>query len=715
MEEHVPATSAATSPPFLSTKPTPTSSSTKQHTYDPAELAAQPSDSPSSTSSTSPSSSSAASVSIPDGWRAQPRETDYYAVPIIIAMSVLVAVIVVSSIVASVFMRRKKRRRQRRRSARKGEKVDEGGWRGVVEKVMDPVRSVGRKKGKKRDEDGKGGGPGGLEDEGGAAGAGAGEGGSGGSASGGHRRVRTTGFAAGNRVRPRRRRRREGGDDEDDEGTALTRTGTRSSTSSIAHDTLTARLSARLRGERGDEARRSGAGTTTVFSRDAGSASQVSLTASALSRVPSSGSRRSSLRNAGTAPAQPPDLLFTPADDPSLPDHLPIPGSDSASLRRDRSALSVSSLAGAAEQTPLTPPPTSSFGMLIASDTLPAPGPPAYRPSSSTVQSTRRYGAGDLVSPSSDRGSGAASLAAAGDEAARHGRSRRLFGARRDATEERPVEEDEGEWHWPGEKGRPLATEVAGPSGAGSSGSRARPASLVSAPPSVADGADEDEDEREPPVDRSLFSAHVATDDKATLARLREQRDRTIGDGGDDVAPSAGPSVPEPTAPDFDDEEDLDEEGFERFDPDAPSSSGAAPTALPSSSLLPAPPRPVVQHTSTFSYPRRPAGAAPHISRSTSTLASSTAPLLTPSPATATAQSQDKAALAAAEYAERDEDDALPLYLAGSGQRGVAAREALGMASAPPAALEDDEDNDGEDGFGEVTRNEGEREREGVV
>ncbi|GAA6047050.1 hypothetical protein JCM3770_004171 [Rhodotorula araucariae] len=647
----------------VASSPSPTSPHTalsSSDTLHAADLAATPSGS----AAASNASASSASISIPDGWQAKPRETDYYAVPIIISMSVLVAVIVVVSILVSVLMRRKKRRRSCRRSGKKHKEGEgEKGWRGMVDKAMKPVRGVG-KKGRKRARDEHPPVSGGDAPEGGNMIT--------------RRRVRTNGFAAGPRVRPRRRRRRDDGvdGDDDDEGTALTRTGTRSSTSSIAHDTLTARLSAR--------SHPSHTGATTVFSRDVPSRSQVSLTASALSRVSSRTSQRSSLG----APAPPlPEVLFTPADDPTLTEHLPIPGSSSSSLRRERSA---SNPVPAPMPAPLPP---SAFGILITTTALPAPGPPAYRPSSTTLQSTRRYGAGDAVAP----GAGASA-----PQRERPARGR--FGRRREAQEV-GEQEEEGEWHWPGEKGRLLGgTAIAGPS---------------SPPTEPEDGMPEEDQPAE--VDRALYAAHIATDDKAVLARLRAQRDSPSSA----FAPSApiSSSVPAPSAPLDTDDADVDEDGFERLDADTPPASAPPPASLveddeyenaalarapPATSFLPAPPKPVQQPSFAYAYARSTGGNTP----SAPLTPSSTAPLLASSPACSR-----KAALAA-EYGAADADtdddgvDALPRYLAG----GAAGREALELATAPLTLESDEEEDELEYAeMGAAHRNEGDREDEGVV
>ncbi|GAA6027700.1 hypothetical protein JCM8097_007989 [Rhodosporidiobolus ruineniae] len=674
------------------------------------------------------------SVNIPDGWQPKERETDFYAVPIIVAMSILVALMVVGAIFGTMMVRRKKRRRERRHRARKGlapVEEEEKRWRKVVDKVV-----PGRRKRVRERERAEGDRPAGEE-------GGEGEGregrGSGGGSGGGHRRVRTTGFAAGPRVRPRRRRRRGGeADDEDDEGTALTRTQTRSSTSSAGgRDTLTQRLAARMRGE-GAAAREGRAtGAATVFSRDVNAGSVVSLTASALSRAASASESRTTvgrtLSGSGsspatpttpTTPALPPHLLFTPADDPALQAQPHIPGSPSLALQRShsrassRSSLALPPAALPASSPPQpTPPPPSSFGLLIASDALPAPGPPAYRASSSRVQQTRRFGAGDrevLVSP----------VLPALEQPAR----RRLVGGFGGRRRERGREEQEGEgeeeqWHWPGEKGRALApsSPVAGPS--------APP--VEEDDPTEAEERDAAEEEEEEAHDPALYSAHVATDDKAVLARLRAQTDRF-------PASSAAMASAPPVELDGDDE--ADEDGFERLPaellpsagPSTASSSSTVAMNTPTSpsSLLPAPPSRVMY--SYFSSSSASASASGSGSTSSFALAgpspalstTSRAPLLaststssrsglTPLPTAGEEKSALAREYAAAGLGQEDEEEGdeeegddgpsyLPRYAAGGAP----------MASAPPLAESDDEeDDDGEGELDEALR----RSEEGVV
>lgn len=221
------------------------------------------------TSTATSSSSSSPSISIPNGWQAIPRETNYYAVPLVIAMSVLVAVLVAISIFISVIVRRKKRRRRKAAAARKARRLaaangttptdldgtnamTEKGWRGALEKVTGRQARRKKRKAKRaatRAAAGAGGAVAGERTEGE-------EEGSAGRAPSVRRRVRVTGFtAAGLRGSLRRRRRRDGdggddgeedgrggGDAEEEDENALTRSGTRSSTASVVEDTLTHRV-----------------------------------------------------------------------------------------------------------------------------------------------------------------------------------------------------------------------------------------------------------------------------------------------------------------------------------------------------------------------------------------------------------------------------------------------------------------------------------------
>ncbi|BGP55178.1 hypothetical protein JCM8202_006351 [Rhodotorula sphaerocarpa] len=768
--------------------------------------------SPSSSSSTQSASPISTSVSIPTGWQAIPRETNYYAVPLVIAMSVLVAVLVVISIFISVIVRRRKRRRRkasaarraRRLAAARGEVDGEGGdeaeggakevpaeammqekgWRVALGKVTGRQGRRRRRKAAKRAAAANAGAvPREGEDEVDATDETA-------ARAGGppnvRRRVRVTGFAGtGMRGSLRRRRRdadgandgtrRSGAAGDADDGSeaeeerALTRSDTRSSAASIVEDTLTHRVASRLRrSHSGSEARPAGRTGANIFSRDVPSGSVVSLTASALDRVGSRSSQRShrtgggasssasirSTSSAHRAALPPPEILFTPADDPTLPDHLAIPGSPQP--------------APVDRVDPLPPPPlsptapdampastTASFGALVATDTLPAPGPPAYRPSSSTVQRTRRF---------ADPDHGAEEPTSRFGAARRRLRRERPGSAGARGGDRAPAEEDEGEWHWPGEKGWPLASGSS-TSGdpfldAGDAGARAGTSAELDGeehPPPV----DRSEEEHPPPVDRSLFTAHVATDDKAVLARLRQQRAQSPfvleGDEGDVEAeggssswtPTAGLAVPvahAPSAPPLAEDDDLDDEGFERYDfstPQAdtrssPSARAAGKAAMPSSSstsLLPAPPQRIAQISLPDSF----------LSTASSTLdrsadfssASSTVPLL-PGGGQSTASyfppdtegyssaaaAKEREARAEASGQNREDvdgvdEEALPMYLPGSAR----ATETLGLASAPAAAADEDDEEEEpsvtEAGLreGDASRvwSGGDREEEGIV
>ncbi|KAL8279531.1 hypothetical protein RQP46_008093 [Phenoliferia psychrophenolica] len=67
-------------------------------------------------------SSSSTKFIVPAGWTSKPRQTDYYAVPVIISVSVILAVIVIGAIVGSVVWRRKAKHQGKRRRAADPEK-----------------------------------------------------------------------------------------------------------------------------------------------------------------------------------------------------------------------------------------------------------------------------------------------------------------------------------------------------------------------------------------------------------------------------------------------------------------------------------------------------------------------------------------------------------------------------------------------------------------
>lgn len=654
----------------------------------------------------------ASEVPIPRGWQPRPRETDYFAVPIIIAMSVLVAIIVVGAILGSVCWRKKKRRR------RDPEKdIQEKGWRGVVQRVKRGGRTPKKRKRKVKKsttevdvvprasvED--------APVAGDVAVAGDNESlresiGSTGSGNRTPRIVRTTGFTAvTERSRPRwrgggRRRRNveNDGTGDEDEQTALTRSDTRSTTSSAGvRDTLTARLTARLRGSNDHQERSS---PSTVFSRNP----ERNRSSSSLSNDPfprtstqdtqlTRSTSRSSLYTAAPPPlVPPPSILFTPADDPTLspgPPGSPAFAPISLAHTTSRSfAPSPSPALSTLEATdPLLPAPpaiptsnASNFNALLSHDAdlgLPLmPGPPAYRPASSSVQTTRRYGAGDAprVAPSTST------------------TTRNFIGRRRRSARERMAQsgsEDlgEGDWHWPGEKGDSL---IASSSGGGASSSQPSTSTSTSTSPFALTSTEEDEEQEEeeqeeeeevaPPLDRSMYQAHLATDDKSVLHRLRNgpHRDEAEGSGSSRIVTS---EVPSPSAPPVvEEEEDLDEDGFERFnltsqktpEPEYPTSSSEksklrsnSHSQLPST-LLPAPP-------SRVSYA--------YLQQSS-----------TPTPAPSTSKSALAAEYAALHPPEQEEELDLPVYLPQEGRR----NETLGMASAPPITDDDDEEDEEEE------------------
>ncbi|GAA5940095.1 uncharacterized protein JCM15063_001703 [Sporobolomyces koalae] len=662
---------------------------------------------------------SASDVPIPRGWQTRPRETDFYAVPVIIAMSVLVAIFVVGAILGSVCWRKKKRRR------RDPEKdvVLEKGWRGLVQratgatrpskskkrrsrKAKRPVRATEGHAGQQEEP---------IEERHVAADAqslrdsvtsGDSEIGSGNRTP---RIVRTTGFAAvAERSRPRWRNRRRSqvgpAEASDDEATALTRSDTRSRTSSSAapRNSLTARIASRLHGPSSGQVQE---GPSTVFSRmPTRNRSSSTLSNDPFPRTSTQDSHltrsssRSSLLGVHSPLVSPPTLLFTPADEPSLSPRPSGPGFEPLSLIRTASQRPLPPSPSLVEMPdPLASVPrpatsaSSSFNALLSQDadlSMPLmPGPPAYRPASSTVQSTRRYGAGDSPAAGSSR------LPQLVDRRRRHTRS--------EVVEEQP----EQEWHWPGEKNdRHLsgggAAALAGPSGSGPSSSHLVISDEVPHEErAVAEDVeehdeehDEDDAEEEPPVDRSMYQAHLATDDKAVLHRLRNltYQDDAIELAGHDMVTSRS-MLPTPSAPPIA-VDDLDEDGFERFDPtsdaaDDPSHEerhiGLDASSDPrnissarmhqSSSTLPAPPS---RSDFSYSYLSRTSSSAP-IARELSTATTSTS----------------KSALAA-EYAALDprQEDVeldLPMYLARDRRN-----EVLTLASAPPVLDEEDEEDE---------------------
>lgn len=259
---------------------------------------------------------------------------------------------------------------------------------------------------------------------------------------------------------------------------------------------------------------------------------------------------------------------------------------------------------------------------------------------------------------------------------------RRRRGARASQTVEDEEAGQGGEWHWPGEKGRMHE------SGA-EEGAAAGPSTSTSFSPFAVSNEEEEQEEHheeEPPVDRSLYQAHLATDDKAVLNRLRNRGQDETDD--QELGSSSRLELPTASAPPVVEEEELDEDGFERFEPEhaqerfttsekAKLRAPPSPLQRPVSSNLPAPP---TRGDFSYSYLSRP----------------------DPAPASSTIPSTSKSALAA-EYAalqprEEEEELDLPVYLPQE-QR----NEVLGMASAPPALDDDDEEDEDEEGITHAT------------
>lgn len=560
---------------------------------------------------------SPSSFKVPSGWAPTPRETSFYAVPIIVTMSVLIALSVAGTVIGSVIWRRKQRnkeaRRRKRRAARRAQKegltveaAEEkpAGGRRIVDRIrfgLSPRRDGGGNSQPRPASDSDG-----DSDNGDAAApisaavAPAGAAltreqtrSSVSSNNSGTRRtagqVRQSVISGANRLRQRQRRRRRqqervdaDGSGDEDEGTALTASESRGGGGS-PNDTLTARLQARLRRRSTTTATNSAtneAGPSTVFSRDLSDDRNSSL---ALSRSSS---------------------------------RLSLPLSLSSSLSRNGPVEATTSVLPL-RRTPSHRSSTSSFGLGLGGGLdvpLPAMGPPAYRPAGSTVADTRR--GVDAAPPSSS----ALAATPSGTRASRnvrrvpvpslvvdgHAEGMMPSGSSRREAEDASGEagEDDGEWHWPNEK-RTLAST--------SDSSSSAPVASTSAisddlsPPPLAPAPDDHEEEEEEPAP---YAAHIATDDKALLARIRE---RTARAGVATAAPLVEGSAPEL----FEGDEDgFGEDAFDHYGASTPSISARvvpSPSApdqhLPPApslgsatlSALPAPPRPV-SYASAHTY-----------------------------------------------------------------------------------------------------------------
>lgn len=272
---------------------------------------------------------------------------------------------------------------------------------------------------------------------------------------------------------------------------------------------------------------------------------------------------------------------------------------------------------------------TSQFGSYFPVDVvLPNPGPPAYRPNSSTVRRTTRLTESVLPLPSSSRHS-------LGADRVNNGTSR--------ASTSNREEEDRDEWHWPNEK-RVIASTSTQSTFNHATSSRLSTHSLP----------DPEEAEDEGEVDRSAFVAHIATDDKATLARLRQLASsplprRNIGELA--------------SAPSHEEESGLESEEVEDEEDRKSDTKSTLMVATTSSFLLPPPSRPL-----NYSSPN-----------------SSSLPVTTLS-------SKEKEVAA----------NALPTYVHGGEGReqgdGDGARMIREMASAPPPPAVEMEDREAVDG-----------------
>lgn len=428
-----------------------------------------PSNDPSLNDPPDPSSSS---LSVPTGWTPRTRATNFYAVPVIIAMSIIVSIMCVVIMLVTFRWRRRRRAAEKRRRKGDPEKVVVGkkGNGRVGEMVRKTMGKLGRKKGA----------DGAASPRTGGSVAGTG-------------RVRQR---RGNRVRQIVARSRNGEDSGDeDEGSALTHTA--SSSSGPPPATLSSRLHQMV----------------------SSSAARSSLTVEAPSTHHSS---TSSL-----------PLSRTPSHTSTLSHHT------------------VDSTLGQPTDTvsPLPTAPLSEFGILFPSDTvLPVLGPPAYRPNSMTVGSTSRLTESIIPVQTPVQSSSTLPQASLPEE---------------EEEEEVEEEDDPNATHWPNEK---VPRQR-----------RSRPVTR----PTVALPSIEIQPPSHSEPDPTEFAAHLATDDKAVLRRIREaasEYPQSSRMGGEASAPMM----------------DVDEDGFEAYD----SSLDTVMTEVqverrPSVGSLPEPPRKV--------------------------------------------------------------------------------------------------------------------------
>ena len=585
------------------------------------------------------------SIAVPAGWKAPTRATKLYAVPVIITISVLVALSLVGTIVGSVIWRKRKRTRRQGRRLRDNSNTNEKTEKGVRAAAR---RAVGRVRRPKRggDEAPAEGGEDGDERAGGGQLSRV--------VSGGSRRV-ASGIAVGSagRLRERRRRRAErasldGHSDEDDE--ARSRLTGRSGS---IPDTLTARLSARMRNSirRPSESPTTSMGPSTVFSGALERVDTQSTTGSpaSLSRSISAYDDHS-LRTVPSRSSANPSAELLDHQNSHVDQNSTNPLSTSA-LRRQSS-----SLGGPGLPLPATSPSLvgSSFGQFLSGveAALPSFGPPAYRPKSTTIQATSR-----LTSSLLGRG------------ARRH--------ARRASVDEERAEPEA--LLWPEEKrqfkvrARIRASEAALAS-----------ASAASGPLDEEEAVPEHAEHDEPEIDRNEYAAHLATDDKAVLARLRDYAQPNAGDPSAADAPTTSRIQIEASAPQLD-EDEIDDDGFERLPLEIPT------IVVDQPSLLPLPPQPILtaSHTSfespTVSHlPSRVPSPSPSASPSSVPLPSTNAHAGLSAVALGKRAEARQSAVDLADEVDEDEESFLPVYLPRAGV----------MASAPGGESDDEEDNE---------------------
>lgn len=224
--------------------------------------------------------------------------------------------------------------------------------------------------------------------------------------------------------------------------------------------------------------------------------------------------------------------------------------SHTSTLSRQVSTEESSSLGQPADRptTPLPIAPLSEFGLLFPGDTgLTVLGPPAYRPNSARVGSTSRLTESIIPVrttvapiPSSSTRPTAPSLSSQEEE-------------------DEEEEEDPNATHWPNEKVPRQQSR--------------RHASTSTAPlPSIEILPPHTDTDTEPTPDHSEFAAHLATDDKDVLRRIREAASEyPVRTGEEGTAPMM----------------EIDEDGFESFpahDTDAGETSGSGVGGLPAPS-----------------------------------------------------------------------------------------------------------------------------------